>query len=140
MAVKIPPSHIDLIEGPVCAVLTTMMPDGQPQSSLVWCDYDGENVRVNTTRQRQKGKNIASNPKVLLLVIDTNDAGRWIEIRGKVELIETGAHEHLDEITRLYTGDPCFYGFVYPVEQKEKETRIICRIKTTKINLDAIHK
>ena len=140
MKLRIPPSHIDLIEGPVCAVLTTMMPDGEPQSSLVWCDYDGENVRVNTTRQRQKSKNMASNPKVSLLVIDTNDAGRWIEVRGEVTISEEGALQHLDEITRLYTKHPCYYGYVFPQEQRDKETRIICLIKPTKINLDAIHK
>ena len=140
MKLRIPPSHIDLIEGPVCAVLTTMMPDGEPQSSLVWCDYDGENVRVNTTRQRQKSKNMASNPKVSLLVIDTNDAGRWIEVRGEVTISEEGALQHLDEITRLYTKHPCYYGHVFPQEQRDKETRIICHIKPTKINLDAIHK
>ena len=46
------------------------MPDGQPQSSLVWCDYDGTHVRVNITRERQKGKNVQADPRVSLLVID----------------------------------------------------------------------
>jgi hypothetical protein len=41
-----------------------MMPDGQPQSSIVWCDYDGACVRVHTTSERQKGKNMQANPKV----------------------------------------------------------------------------
>jgi PPOX class probable F420-dependent enzyme len=117
-----------------------MMPDGQPQSSLVWCDYDGKTVQVNTTRQRQKSKNMASNPKVSLLVIDTNDDGRWIEVRGEVTISEKGALEHLDDITGLYTEHPCYYGHVFPQEQRDKETRIICHIKPTKVNLDAIHK
>lgn len=140
MAVKIPESHKDLINEPICAVLTTMMPDGQPQSSLVWCDYDGECVLINTTRQRQKGKNMTNQPKVSLLVIDPKDAGRWIEVRGEVEIIEEGALRHLDEITRHYTTNPCYYGYIYPEEQRGKETRIICRIKPKKVNLDAIHK
>jgi len=140
LSVKIPSSHIDLIVEPICAVLTTMMPDGQPQSSLVWCDYDGEHVRVNTTRERQKGKNMARNPRVSLLVIDMHDSSRWIEVRGEVKISEEGAPEHLDEITRQYTNHPCYYGYVYPEDQREQETRIICRIKPAKINLDAIHK
>ena len=140
MAREIPDSHKDLVEEPIHAVLTTMMPDGQPQSSLVWCDYDSIYVRVNTTRERQKGKNMQANPKVSLLVIDLQDAGRWFEVRGEVEITEAGALEHLDELTRQYTDKPRYYGHIFPQEQKEKETRIICKIKPTKVNFDAIHK
>lgn len=139
MVLKIPASHKDLVEEPVHAVLTTMMPDGQPQSSLVWCDYDGMYVRVNTTCERQKGRNMQANPKVSLLVIDLHDSGRWLEVRGEVEITEEGALEHLDEITRQYTDNPCYYGHIFPEEQSEKETRIICKIKPTKVNIDAIH-
>ena len=140
MIMTIPDSHRDLVDEPVHAVLTTMMPDGQPQSSLVWCDYDGTYVRVNTTRERQKGKNMQANPKATLLLIDLNDSSRWIEIRGEVEITEDDALEHLDEITRQYTDKPCYYGHIYPEEQRERETRIICKIKPKKVNLDAIHK
>lgn len=140
MTIKIPDSHIDLLVEPVHAVLTTMMPDGQPQSSLVWCDYDGTYVRVNTSRERKKGKNMQANPKVTLLLIDLHDSGRWMEIRGEVEITEDGALEHLDEITRQYTNKPCYYGHIFPVEKRERETRIICKIKPKKVNQDAIHK
>lgn len=140
MSLPIPESHLDLITGPVHGVLTTLMLDGQPQSSLVWCDYDGEHACVNTTCERQKGKNMLANPKVSLLVVDPEDTGRYIEIRGEVELIYDGAIEHLDQVTRKYTRHPQFYGYVYPLEQKERETRIICRIHAKKITLDAIHR
>ena len=139
MTIKIPDSHIDLLVKPVHAVLTTMMPDGQPQSSLVWCDYDGTYVRVNTSRERQKGKNMQANPKVTLLLIDLHDSGRWMEIRGEVEITEYGALEHLDELTRQYTNKPCYYGHIFPVEKMERETRIICKIQPKKVNRDAIH-
>ena len=139
MTIKIPDSHIDLLVEPVHAVLTTMMPDGQPQSSLVWCDYDGIYVRVNTSRERQKGKNMQANPKVTILLIDLHDSGRWMEIRGEVEITEDGALEHLDEITRQYTNKPCYYGHIFPMEKMGRETRIICKIKPKKVNRDAIH-
>ena len=51
----VPGSHVDLLERPICGVLTTMGRDGQPHSSLVWVDYDGAYPRVNTTQERQKG-------------------------------------------------------------------------------------
>jgi PPOX class probable F420-dependent enzyme len=140
MNTSLPESHLDLLARPIHGVLTTMMPDGQPQSSLVWCDYDGECVRVNTSRERQKGRNMQVNPKVSLLVVDPENTGRFLQIRGEVELLETGAREHLDEITRQYTRYPQYYGYVFPLEKRERETRIICRIHARKITLDAIHK
>jgi PPOX class probable F420-dependent enzyme len=139
MNISIPESHLDLLTRPIHGVLTTMMPDGQPQSSLVWCDYDGECARVNTSRERQKGKNMQMNPRVSLLIVDPENTGRFLQIRGEVELIETGALEHLDEITRQYTPRPQYYGYVFPVEKRDRETRIVCRIHAKKITLDAIH-
>ncbi len=140
MSIPITATHIDLLTRPVHGVLTTMMPDGQPQSSLVWCDYDGECARVNTTLERQKGQNLCANPKANLLIVDPNDTTRYIEIRGEVELIQTGALDHLDALTRQYTNHPRYYGYIFPVEQIAKETRVICRIHAKKITLDAIHK
>jgi PPOX class probable F420-dependent enzyme len=140
MSVSIPSSHLDLLTGPIHGVLTTMMADGQPQSSLVWCSYDGECACVNTTLERQKGRNLSANPKATLLLVDPEDTGRYIEIRGDMEIIQSGALEHLDELTRQYTRHPCYYGYIYPAEQAARETRIICRLKARKITLDAIHR
>lgn len=140
MNVPMPASHRDLLTRPLVGVLTTIMPDGQPQSSLVWCDDDGECARVNTTRERQKGRNMAANPHVTLLIVDPEDTSRYMEIRGDAELVEVGALEHLDTLTRAYTQHQQFYGYVYPIERQRRETRIICRIHAKKIALDAIHR
>lgn len=137
----IPDSHRDLLEGPIHGVLSTMMPEGQPQSSMVWADYDGEYVLINTTLERQKGQNMQRNPKVTLLVIDPQNGSRWIEIRGRVvEITEENAEIHADHLTRLYTGKQHFYGDIYPVQQRSKETRVIVKIEPVKISLDAIFK
>jgi PPOX class probable F420-dependent enzyme len=135
----IPASHIDLLSRPICGVLTTMLPDGQPQSSLVWVDHDGECARVNTTLQRQKGRDMRADPKVSLLVVDPENTARFIQIRGDAELVLDGALEHLDALTRTYTRHPRYYGFIYPAGQQERETRVICRIHARRITLDAIH-
>ena len=137
---EIPASHLDLLTCPIIGVLTTMMPDGQPQSSLVWCDYDGEYACVNTTLERQKGRNMSRNPKVSLLVVDPENTGRYLEIRGEVEFVTDRAVEHLDKVTRKYTKHPQYYGYIYPCEQQARERRVICRIHPKKITLDAIHK
>ena len=129
---------IDLVDCPPVA-LATVMPDGSPQTSVVWCDFDGTHVRVNTMRERLKSRNIAADPRVSLLVVDPANTGRFVQIRGCAELVEEGAPEHLDRVTRRYTSHPCYCGHVYPIAQQLLENRVICRIHATRITLDAIH-
>jgi len=40
---------------------------------------------------------------------------------------------------RAYTRHPAYYGYVYPVAQRSREMRVICRIHTRRITLDTIH-
>ena len=137
--VPIPASHLDLLTRPICGVLTTTGAGGQPQSSLVWVDVDGGCARINTTLERQKGRNMLANPKVSLLIVDPDDTGRYLQIRGDAELVTDGALEYLDALTRKYTHHPRYYGYIYPVAQRSRETRVICRIHARRITLDAIH-
>ncbi len=136
----IPASHVDLLTRPLCGVFTTLLPSGQPQSSLVWVDYDGRCACINTTLERSKGRCMQADPRVSLLVVDPADTSRFIQIRGTAELVFEGALEHLDRLTRRYTAHPRFYGFVYPAERCEEETRVICRIHPRRVTLDAIHR
>lgn len=136
----IPQSHIELLLHPNVATLTTIMPNGIPQSSLVWIDWDGTNILINTTKERQKGKNMLQNSKIALIVVDPKDSGRWVSIQGQVEIESKGAIEQLDRVTQKYTKYDTFYGNIYPVEQQFRETRIICKIKPLKVFIDAIHK
>ena len=138
--VVVPASHLDLLTRPIVGVFTTMLPDGQPQSSLVWVDHDGSCARVNTTLERRKGRDLIADPRVSLLVVDPVDTSRFVQIRGFAELLTDGAEAHLDDLTRRYTGYPAYYGFIYPVEQRRCETRVICRIHARRVTLDAIHR
>ena len=138
--VAIPASHLDLLQRPICGVLTTLGPTGQPESSLVWCDTDGRLARFDTTLQRRKGRNLVARPRLSLLVVDPDDTSRFIQIRGRAELSTEGAIEHLDELTRAYTSHPTYYGHVAPLEQRALETRVIGRIHADRITLDAIHR
>lgn len=134
MSATIPKSHQDLLTGPIFAVLTTLMPDNQPQSTVVWADYDGNHVLVNTAAGRQKARNMAARPQVSLVAIDTNHPFRWLEVRGEVEeMTEEGAVESIDRLANIYTGAPSYYGHAAPAEQAEKETRLLCKIKPTRV-------
>ena len=135
----VPRSYLDLLTRPICGVFTTLGHDGQPQSTLVWVDCDRGCALVNTTLERQKGRNLLDNPKVSLLVVDPGNTSRFIQIRGDAELLTEGAREHLDGLTRKYTGHTAYYGHLYPEAQRLRETRVICRIHPRRITCDAIH-
>jgi PPOX class probable F420-dependent enzyme len=142
MKTEIPCSHLDLINGPRVAALTTIMPDGQPQTTVVWCNFDGTHILVNTMRGFQKERNMRANPKVTLLCYDPRQPLRYLEVRGRVvEMTEQGAMEHLDGLSELYIGRKPYFGECVPAELKEKEIPVLCRIRPTHITaLDATKK
>ena len=136
---SIPDSFLDLVNYPRVAALTTLMPDGSPQTTPVWCDYDGTYVRINTMRGFRKEKNMRANPKVTLLCYDPRQPLRSLEIRGEVvEMTEAGAMDHLDNLTFGYIGRKPYFGVCVPAELKEKEIPVLCKILPTHIvTLDA---
>ncbi len=142
MSAAIPPEFRDLADCPPVAALTTVMPDGQPQTTVVWCDFDGECSRVNTMRGFRKERNMRRNPRVTLLCYDPRQPLRYLEIRGEVvEMTEDGALEHLDHLAERYAGVSPYFGACVPVELKATETPVLCRIRPTHVfALDARRK
>jgi PPOX class probable F420-dependent enzyme len=131
---KIPPEFLDLVNGPRVAALTTLMPDGQPQTTVVWCNFDGVHVLVNTMRGFRKELNMRREPKVTLLCYDPRQPLRYLEVRGVVvEMTEEGALEHLDGLCELYTGTKPYFGACVPAELKETEIPVLCKILPTHV-------
>jgi PPOX class probable F420-dependent enzyme len=128
----IPKSHKHLLTDPVTVALVTMMPDGQPQATPVWADYDGTHVIVNAAIGRQKDRNIRRNPKVTVLAMDPQDPYRYLEVRGVVEDIvidETG--DNMNALSMKYRGVPKRYGIEAP--PIEVDTRVIYKIKPLRV-------
>lgn len=101
----VPDDMIDLLQGMAIAQLATVMPDGTPQQTAVWIDYDGEHLLVNTLADRLKLRNMRDRPKVSVSVLDPADPNRWLSVRGLVtEITEGGAADHIDQLARRYLG------------------------------------
>jgi PPOX class probable F420-dependent enzyme len=114
----------ELLGAPQFAVIATLMRDGSPQTSTVWVDTDGDHVLVNTSEGRVKPANVRRDPRVALTVWDREDPYRQVIVRGRVvELTHEGAEDHIDELSRRYTGR-----FPYPW-RSEGEQRVILRIR-----------
>jgi PPOX class probable F420-dependent enzyme len=103
MPSKIPDNFVDLFSQPAFANLATLMTDGTPQVTPVWCDFDGEHVVVNTAKGRVKDKNMRRNPHVAISIMDPKNPYRYLEVRGKVtEITESGADAHIDKMAKKY--------------------------------------
>jgi anthraniloyl-CoA monooxygenase len=101
----IPRELLDLFAKPSIAHLATLMPDGGPQVTPVWVDYDGRHILVNSASGRQKDLNMERRRRVALEIADPDNANRYLAVRGRVvDITEDGADAHLDRLARRYLG------------------------------------
>lgn len=73
------------------AIISTIEPDGQPQSSVVWYERDGEDLLISTVQDRRKHKNLVRDPRCTVLVYDMDQPYSYVEVRGHVEMTTEGA-------------------------------------------------
>lgn len=127
---EVPGSHRDLVECPPVAALSTVLPDGRPHTSVVWCDFENPYVRVSTMRGFRKERNMQINPRVTLLCYDPQRPLRYLELRGRVVgMTEDGALNHLDELASKYVGRPVrYFGDVIAKQFAANEVPVLCRI------------
>ncbi len=87
------------------ANLATVNPDGTPQVTPVWFDWDGSRLRINTAKGRVKDKNLRRTPAVALTIMDPDNPYRYIQVKGRVaNVTESGADAHIDALSKKYTG------------------------------------
>jgi PPOX class probable F420-dependent enzyme len=137
--VPFPESHRDLLDGHACVALTTVMPDGQPQITPIWCNRVDDHVLLNTMRGFRKEQNMRANPKVTLFAYDPKNSLRSIEIRGTiVEMTEEGALEHLNHLTQLYMhkSDARFFGDSVPAQLQATYVPVKIKIAPTRVRVE----
>jgi PPOX class probable F420-dependent enzyme len=129
MADKIPEPFKDLFAKVAYANLATVMPDGSPQVTPVWFDYDGDCLRINSAKGRVKDKNMRRYKRVALSIQDPDNAYRYLAVLGNVEEItEEGADAHIDSLAKKYLGKDK-YPFRGP-----GEVRVIYKIRPEKVS------
>ncbi|HYW27198.1 MAG TPA: PPOX class F420-dependent oxidoreductase [Terriglobales bacterium] len=94
-----------LLDERLYAVVTDLMRDGSPHSTVVWIDHDDHHVVFNTVRGHLKARNLERDPRMSVLVFDPADPHvRRLAVRGRAQLIDEGADEHIDRLARKYLG------------------------------------
>ena len=108
--------------------LATTMEGGSPQVTPVWFNTDGEYLLINSAKGRTKDRNMRARPQVAVAIMDPKNSYRYIQLRGEViEVTEKGAREHINALSKKYTGNQVYPG---PLE----ETRVTYKIRIRKTN------
>jgi PPOX class probable F420-dependent enzyme len=121
---KLNDEQAKLLTGKNFATVATIRPDGTPQLTPTWIDYDGENVLFNTAKGRAKPKNLERDPRVSVLVIEQGNPYNWVSVTGPVEVTEEGAAEHINKLSHRYNG----------VDYPDKTDRLLVKVRPERVN------
>ena len=83
-----------------CA-LATKIDEKAIQNHLMWVDFKGNKILINTEQGRRKTENIRQEPNVSLVIFDPSDMYTCWEIRGVVGNIvqDSSANDHIDYLS-----------------------------------------
>lgn len=101
---KLTDEQRDFLANPYVGTVTTLRSDGSPHNTVVWVDVDGDTVLFNTAEGRAKPRHLRRDPRVALTVVDPQNPFRWLSVSGTAELTQDGAAEHIDRLSKKYTG------------------------------------
>jgi PPOX class probable F420-dependent enzyme len=117
----------ELLDAPNHATVTSLNPDGGPQSTVVWVRRDGDDVLFSTVKGRRKPRNFARDPRASLLVIDPGNPYRYVEVRGQVTMEDDPEGSLIQELSLKYRDQPW--------EEPPGAERLIVRIRPEKVTL-----
>jgi PPOX class probable F420-dependent enzyme len=124
--------QVEFLENPYVGVVTTLRPDGSPQSTVVWVDVVDGIPSFNTARGRVKSRDLEADPRASLVVVDPGNAYKWVALDGRAELTEEGADAQIDKLAKKYLGAD-EYPFRNPAEQ-----RVSVRILPDRVSSDGL--
>ena len=83
--------------------LCTLDADGSPNAMPLWYDWDGEKIRMFTSRSTGKVRRLARDPRACLSVADPVGAPEaWVTVEGAVELLDEGGRELACRLAAIY--------------------------------------
>ncbi len=120
----IPDSHRDILDKKGFAHVATIGPNGEPHSSPVWYDWDGQHFLFSQTKTRQKYRNLQRDPRVAVSMTDPDNPYRYLEIRGTVDGIDDDqGNAFINAMAKKYMDQD-----VYPWHQPEDE-RVLVKVR-----------
>ena len=127
MTVDLPDSAKKLLEAAAFVIVATLMPDGSPQTSVLWATYDGDDVLFATVVGRAKERNLRRDPRISVLIYDAANAYSYVEVRGRATLSTDGGPELIERLSRTYTGKP------YTNDEGTDNVRVVVRVTPERV-------
>ena len=104
---KLPEDVRLLFAAPNYAHLSTLRADGSPRNHVVWVGLEGEHILVCTSDSTWQARDMRSNPRVALSVVDLEKPYRMAAIRGTViEIRPDHDCRYMNQIAIKYTSRP----------------------------------
>jgi PPOX class probable F420-dependent enzyme len=115
----------DLLEAPLVAILATRRPDDTTLLSPVWFEWrdGGFNVWASAG-DKGKVRHIERDPRVSIVVANSDWPYKGIEVRGEARLVEDGFFDVLGRTARRYFGEEVGASFVASVSRPGVVIRI----------------
>ena len=87
-----------LVEAPRPAILSTVRADGRPHAAPIWIDVEDGAIVFNTGEDTVKGRTLARDARVSIVVQDDRPPFSYVLVEGIAELVDD-----LDEVRRVAT-------------------------------------
>ncbi|PZS14347.1 MAG: PPOX class F420-dependent oxidoreductase [Pseudonocardiales bacterium] len=127
MSPSLPEFAKELLDAASYVTVATVMPDGSPQTSVLWATYDGEELLLSTIVGRAKERNWRRDPRTSVLIHDAHDPNRFVEVRGTVAMTTDGGAELINRLCMAYYGEP-FTG-----DEGTENVRVVARVTPTRV-------
>jgi PPOX class probable F420-dependent enzyme len=123
---EIPESHRDLLESQF-ATLATLGADGLPQLTEVWFLYDAGELKISLNSSRAKTQNLRARPACSVLILDLQNAYRYLEIRGNARIEDDPEYEFADRVGEKYDAD-------LREHDRPTDTRVVITVEPVKVH------
>jgi PPOX class probable F420-dependent enzyme len=116
-----------LFDGKNFAVLSTLDPDGQPQSTVVWVGREDDDLVFALPKTRRKTANMSRDPRATVVIFDAASPYESVQVQGTASIEDDPEGKLIDDLSHKYTGGP-YPGFAGPNPQW-----VIARVTADKV-------
>jgi PPOX class probable F420-dependent enzyme len=125
----------DILDDNPTGYLGTVRPDGQLSITPLALLFDGTTIRLSTTTDRKKYRNLLADPRVALCVPHRNNPNRYVEVRGTVRIVPDPDRSFINAVAKKYM-DADVYPFDPPGTDRVTLEVIPQHISTPRIPLE----
>lgn len=129
MPVALPEYAKNLLDAASHVTVATLMPDGSPQTSVLWATYDGDDLLLSTIIGRAKERNWRRDPRTSVLIHDDSDPDRYVEVRGTISMTTDGGPALINRLSLKYYGEP------YTGDVGTDHVRVVARLRPTRVTV-----